>query len=136
MKVNEGTITSSPAPIPYAIRAAWSAEVPELNVTAWCTPRYDASPSSNSSTCGPIAQFMPEATASLTAARSWSSKYILNRGIFHMGLTGTGITNSSLRAGIKVKASTRNAVDGRGERICRGKQKVLKDILRSNRREK
>ncbi len=38
MKVKDGTMTSSPGATPWARRAAWVAEVPELNVRQYFVP--------------------------------------------------------------------------------------------------
>ena len=49
-KVNAGTITSSPGPIPYATSEVWSAAVPEFTAMACFVPTFALSFPSNSFT--------------------------------------------------------------------------------------
>src|SRR5208337_4672868 len=84
MKVNEGTITSSPLPTPWASSAAWVADVPELNVRQYLLPIKAAISCSNSATFGPAAQLTPDLIASFTSMISSSSQYIRNNGIFQV----------------------------------------------------
>ena len=68
-KVNDGTITSSPGPIPSARSPSTSASVPEPTPTAWRTPRKLAASRSNASTFGPRMK-RPERSTSSTAFSS------------------------------------------------------------------
>ena len=52
-KVLAGTMTSSPAPTPHAIKARWSAAVPFETPTHSRAPTYSANSRSNASTAGP-----------------------------------------------------------------------------------
>src|SRR5258705_6122311 len=71
MNDNDGTITSSPARTPTAMRARCSPVVQELTATPWLAPTRSANLRSNSATRGPCAT-QPERTAS-AAARASSS---------------------------------------------------------------
>ena len=55
-KVKDGTITSSPAPMPSAIRAMCRADVPELTATHSRPPTTAANSCSKAATCGPWAK--------------------------------------------------------------------------------
>ena len=67
-KVYAGTITSSPAPIPSASTARWSAAVPFETATACSTPHAAATSCSSSATFGPIVS-APDSSTSRTASQ-------------------------------------------------------------------
>src|SRR5919106_897867 len=68
-KLNDGTMTSSPGPIPMAERPSSSALVPELTATQGLPSTTSANSASNAATSGPCA-IIPEASTRSTAARS------------------------------------------------------------------
>lgn len=69
-KVNEGTTTSSPAPIPAATSASRSAEVPEFTATQ-CRPSTSAeNSSSNAATSGPCTTWPPRSTRTAASISS------------------------------------------------------------------
>ena len=71
-KVNEGTMTSSPAVTPLDSRPRWSPEVPELTATqARPSPKWAANSSSKALTSGPWAS-MPDRMTRVTASISSS----------------------------------------------------------------
>ena len=72
-KVNGDVITSSPAPMPSAMRASSSASVPEDTPTACAAPQYSAISVSNARTFSPRMKCWLSHTLSMaasTAARS------------------------------------------------------------------
>jgi hypothetical protein len=73
IKVMEGTITSSPGPMPRPMYIADIATVPLAKATACSTSWRLAKASSNSCVAGPLVR-MPEAKTRLTAASSSSPK--------------------------------------------------------------
>src|SRR4051794_35269345 len=74
-------ITSSPGPMPLAMRATWRAVVPLLVAIACFTPQYSANPCSNSATAVPWAN-CPESSTAMTAA--FSSSPIIGRAMLIM----------------------------------------------------
>ena len=71
-KVNEGTMTSSPAPMPLDNRPRCRPEVPEFTATqARPSPKCAENSASNAATSGPWA-IMPERSTRSTASRSSS----------------------------------------------------------------
>ena len=56
-KENDGTITSSPAPMPSAIKARCKAEVPELTATQCRPPTTSENSASKAATSGPWTTF-------------------------------------------------------------------------------
>ena len=79
-KVKEGTITSSPGPIPRARRPRWRADVPELTATQFLPETVLENFDSNSATFLPCARAPLLRTAS-TASLSFNPKSGLLSGI-------------------------------------------------------
>ena len=69
MKVNDGTITSWPAPMPAARNMADRATVPLAKATAWSVPCRAAMASSNRRVQGPLVS-TPEPITWVTASTS------------------------------------------------------------------
>ena len=68
IKVNEGTMTSSPGPMPKSRNAAMSAPEPLLQGEANSTPQYFANSSAKARPCGPLTQ-RPESNVLMAALR-------------------------------------------------------------------
>ena len=68
INVNEGTITSSPGPIPRRRSAAMRAPDPLLHGDANSTPQYSANSPAKARLCGPVTQ-RPQSTVVMAASR-------------------------------------------------------------------
>ncbi len=63
-------MTSSPAPIPWAMSARRSASVPDAQPTARVVPQYAATSFSNSATLGPLMKIWDSTTSWRTGSIS------------------------------------------------------------------
>jgi hypothetical protein len=86
-KVYDGTMTSSPSPIPSARYARCSAAVHDDTASACLTPKCAANFSSSSAIRGPMVS-QPERRVSVTAAMSSSEISRSNSGIWGRSVTG------------------------------------------------
>src|SRR5262245_54772489 len=81
MKVSVGTITSSPGPIPRAIKARCNAVVPLEQDSAWFTSQYSAKAVSNCSIYLPVEEIQVDSRQSRTYAFSLPAKAAAATGI-------------------------------------------------------
>src|SRR5262245_41307876 len=112
-KVNGGTMTSSPGPIPRACRASTRASVPDPHPTPNAAPQNAATSFSNAATSGPRIACPDVSTRSTAASISpLSERYWA--WISHSGTGGgAGFTNGLLAA-----RSPRASVPGRESVLC------------------
>src|ERR1039457_6496108 len=113
-------ITSSPGPIPKAMRASSNASVPEETPTACAHRQYCAAAFSNSVTYGPrmncwLAQILSR-TGIISAANAWYCPFRSSRGTVIAGVklgTTAILIETRIRAALDVRFYTRAARQSR-----------------------
>src|SRR5579862_2906192 len=99
-------ITSSPGPMPAAIRVRWSALVPELSAMHSDAPQYEPKSCSNAATSGPRTNWQLSSTRAMAASISglmlWYCAFKSRYGTLTFAMSADFIVSlARLRCGLK-----------------------------------